>query len=66
MDEDILNMQEKLIKLENEDRKADQHRRMAWVSMISLVGVMLFLFTPILPIERVTALDNLVTMFFIS
>lgn len=61
-----LRVQEEQTKLENEDKKADQLRLMAWVAMFSMLITMLFLFTPVLSTERIDALDNLITMFFIS
>lgn len=57
---------EKLAELENKDRKEDQLRHMAWVSMLSMVGFTIALFLPILSVERLAALDNLLSMFYIA
>lgn len=57
---------EQLIRIENEDKKADQHRVMAWVSMFSMLIVTVLVFMPFIPNERLEALDNLITMFYIA
>jgi len=55
-----------LIEIENKDKKEDQLRMMAWVAMGSMVVFTLLLFLPIIPNDRVTALDNLLQMFYIA
>jgi hypothetical protein len=55
-----------MIDMENKDRKEDQLRQMAWVAMLSMVAFTVALFFPILSIERLTALDNLLSMFYIA
>lgn len=55
-----------MIDMENKDRKEDQLRQMAWVAMLSMVAFTVALFLPILSIERLTALDNLLSMFYIA
>jgi hypothetical protein len=57
---------EKLAELENKDRKEDQLRQMAWVAMLSMVLFTIALFLPFLSVERLTALDNLLSMFYIA
>jgi hypothetical protein len=57
---------ERLMELENKDRKEDQLRQMAWVSMGSMVFFTIALFLPFLSVERLTALDNLLSMFYIA
>ena len=48
------------------DRKEDQLRQMAWVAMLSMVLFTIALFLPFLSVERLTALDNLLSMFYIA
>jgi uncharacterized membrane protein len=55
-----------MIDMENKDRKEDQLRQMAWVAMLSMVAFTVALFLPILSVERLTALDNLLSMFYIA
>jgi hypothetical protein len=64
-DEEILKA-ERLAELENKDRKEDQLRQMAWVAMLSMVLFTIALFLPFLSVERLTALDNLLSMFYIA
>ena len=64
-DEEILKA-ERLAELENKDRKEDQLRQMAWVAMGSMVFFTIALFLPFLSVERLTALDNLLSMFYIA
>lgn len=57
---------ERLAELENKDQKEDQLRQMAWVAMLSMVVFTIALFLPFLSVERLTALDNLLSMFYIA
>ena len=57
---------ERLAEIENKDRKEDQLRQMAWVAMGSMVFFTVALFLPFLSVERLTALDNLLSMFYIA
>ena len=57
---------ERLAELENKDQKEDQLRQMAWVAMLSMVLFTIALFLPFLSVERLTALDNLLSMFYIA
>jgi hypothetical protein len=57
---------ERLAELENKDQKEDQLRQMAWVAMLSMVFFTIALFLPFLSVERLTALDNLLSMFYIA
>lgn len=64
-DEEMANA-EKMIELENRDAKEDQLRQMAWVAMMSMVVFTIVLFLPIIDTDRVSALDNLLQMFYIA
>lgn len=57
---------ERLAELENKDRKEDQLRQMAWVAIGSMVVFTIALFFPLISVERLTALDNLLSMFYIA
>lgn len=57
---------ERLTEIENKDKKEDQLRQMAWVAMLSMVAFTVAIFTPIISVERLTALDNLLSMFYIA
>lgn len=65
-DEKDLKMKEAEIDLENRDKREDQQRRMAWVAMISMVLLTAVLFTPIVSVERLSVLADLLSMFYIA
>lgn len=46
--------------------KADAQRRMAWVSMISMIGFTTAVFLPIFPDTRIKALSDLFGLFYIG
>lgn len=64
-DEDLV-MKERQIELENRDKREDQQRRMAWIAMISMIVLTAGLFLPIISPERITALADLLSMFYIA
>ena len=57
---------ERMISIENADKKEDQMRQMAWVAMLSMVCFTAALFVPALSIDRLVALDNILSMFYIA
>lgn len=57
---------EQLIDLENRDKKEDQQRRMAWVAMGSMLVFTAVLFSPMVDVERVAALADLLGLFYIA
>ena len=57
---------ERLIQIENADKKEDQLLLMAWMAMLSMVGFTVILFFPIIDTDRIAALDNLLQMFYIA
>ena len=48
------------------EEKQDVQKRMAWVAIIAMLLSVTFMFTPVVPIERVNALADLIGLFFIS
>ena len=64
-DEEIARTQA-LVELENKDAKEDQLRQMAWVAMGSMVLFTAALYTPLVSIERLAAIDNILQMFYIA
>lgn len=52
--------------VENRNQKEDQQRKMAWIAMISMIVFTAFLFLPIMPIDRVESLSDLLSMFYIA
>jgi len=64
-DEEIARTQA-LIDLENKDKKEDQLRMMAWVAMLSMVIFTAALYLPIIALDRLAAIDNILQMFYIA
>ena len=58
--------QAKLEELEMQEEKADAQRRMAWVSLISMLVFTGFVFLPIFPDSRIQALADLFGLFYIG
>tara|TARA_R100001460_G_scaffold41330_6_gene76936 strand:+ start:3005 stop:3331 length:327 start_codon:yes stop_codon:yes gene_type:complete len=66
VDDDELELAERLTRLENNDKKDDQIRMMAWVSMISVIGVILLVLSPIIPNTRVQLCTSLISTFVVA
>lgn len=64
-DTEIDNAQE-MLELELREEKADAHRRIAWVAMLSMIVFTIFLFLPIVSETRVAALADLLGLFYIA
>lgn len=50
-----LRMRKEFVRLENEDRMADQQRLMAWASMVFVMAVVAVQYTPLVSLERIEA-----------
>ena len=55
-----------LLGLQLQEEKADTQRRMGWTALVSMIGFTGLLFSPVITIERVTALAAAIDMFYIS
>tara|TARA_B100000519_G_C13973996_1_gene311326 strand:+ start:262 stop:588 length:327 start_codon:yes stop_codon:yes gene_type:complete len=66
VDDNELELAERLTRLENNDKKDDQIRLMAWVSMISVIGVILLVLSPIIPDTRVQLCTALISTFVVT
>jgi len=55
-----------LLELELREEKADAHRRMAWVAIISMIAFTAVLFSPMVSESRVAALADLLGLFYIA
>ena len=56
----------KLEELEMQEEKADAQRRMAWVSLVSMLVFTGLVFLPIFPDSRIQALADLFGLFYIG
>ena len=64
--ETLLNLIADCEELEMQEEKADAQRRMAWVSLISMLVFTGFVFLPIFPDSRIQALADLFGLFYIG
>jgi len=55
-----------VVVLELQEEKAETQRKFGWVAMVSMIGFTGALFSPIVSVERVTALAGAIDMFYIS
>jgi hypothetical protein len=61
-----LKKSDELLELELREEKADAHRRMAWVAIISMIAFTAVLFSPVVSETRVAALADLLGLFYIA
>lgn len=64
--ENDIKTKQELTEIENQDKKEDQQRRMAWLAMGSMVIFTALLFTPFIGIERLNAIGDILGMFYIA
>ena len=57
---------DRLLELELREEKADSQRRMAWTAMVSMIIFTVLLFSPIISDTRVSALADLLGLFYIA
>tara|TARA_B100001057_G_scaffold162470_1_gene163126 strand:- start:1250 stop:1582 length:333 start_codon:yes stop_codon:yes gene_type:complete len=61
-----LQMRERMIRLENQDKKEDQQRYMVWFSAISVTIFIIVLMLPIVPLDRLNMLSSIASTWVIS
>jgi len=61
-----LAMEQKMIELENADKKADSQRQIAWLAAITMVVYALLPLVPFIPVERLQILATVSDMLFLS
>lgn len=59
-------MKERMLEVELREEKAESQKFMAWVAMGMMIIFTIFLFTPIMTDSRVTALADLLGLFYIA
>ena len=57
---------ERMLELELREEKADAQKRMAWLAMAAMIVFSAILFSPIVTDERVSALADLLGLFYIA
>ena len=61
-----LRREERMIRIENADKMADQQRIMCWVSLASVVVSVALVMTPLVPINRIDTISALLSTFYVS
>lgn len=61
-----LRVRERMIRLENQDKKEDQQRYMVWFSAISVTLFIVILLLPIVPLDRLDMLSSIASTWVIS
>lgn len=64
--EDELKRSTEILELELREEKSDAQKRMAWVAIGSMIIYTGILFSPLINVERVNALSDLLAMFYIA
>jgi len=59
-------MKERMLEIELREEKAESQKKMAWVAMIMMIGFTTYLFTPMMSDSRVSALADLLGLFYIA
>jgi len=59
-------MKERMLEIELREEKAESQKKMAWVAMIMMIGFPTYLFTPMMSDSRVSALADLLGLFYIA
>ena len=66
VDDEELELVKEINELEAKEEKADAQRRMSWVALLGMVGFTGLLFSPIIPVDRVNALGDLLGLYYIG
>ena len=57
---------ERMLEIELREEKAESQKKMAWVAMLMMIGFTTYLFTPMMSDSRVSALADLLGLFYIA
>ena len=61
-----VNHYEKINKLKFERYRDQNHIKLAWVAMSSIIIITLLLFTPFVSVEKILALQEIIELFYIA
>ena len=63
---DEVTMKERMLEIELREEKAESQKKMAWIAMLTMIVFTVFLFTPMMSDTRVSALADLLGLFYIA
>jgi hypothetical protein len=66
IDDSELDHAKAILDMELAEEKSDAHRRMAQASLAALLIFTFLLFTPFVSVERITAISELASMFYLA
>jgi hypothetical protein len=61
-----LDRRERIINIERRESRMASQKKMAWLSMATMTGFTIILFTPLVPVDRVLALSELLDLFYVG
>lgn len=64
--EQEVTMKERMLEIELREEKAESQKKMAWVAMLMMIAFTTYLFTPMVSDARVSALADLLGLFYIA
>ena len=59
-------IKERMVLLENRDKKEDQQRYLVWFSALTVTAFIIVLMTPLVPIERIDHLSGIAEIWVLS
>jgi len=59
-------IRERMVLLENRDKKEDQQRYLVWFSAVTVTSFIIVLMTPLVPIERIDHLSGIAEIWVLS
>jgi hypothetical protein len=59
-------IKERMVLLENRDKKEDQQRYLVWFSALTVTAFIIILMTPLVPIERIDHLSGIAEIWVLS
>jgi hypothetical protein len=59
-------MRERMVLLENRDKKEDQQRHLVWFSAITVTLFIVVLMTPLVPVDRISHLSGIAEIWVLS
>ena len=59
-------MRERMVLLENRDKKEDQQRYLVWFSALTVTAFIVVLMTPLIPVDRISHLSGIAEIWVLS
>ena len=59
-------MRERMVLLENRDKKEDQQRYLVWFSALTVTAFIVVLMTPLVPVDRISHLSGIAEIWLLS